>query len=331
MKRNILITSAGKRVSLVKAFINELNAFFPEARVFTADMNPEWSPACRVSNGYFQLPPVSDSIYCDALLSLCLQESIGLVIPTIDNELLCLSQAKEYFKAQGIQIAVSDHSLVQKCRDKRITNSLFKELGVDLPQPIDPFQPTFPVFIKPYDGSLSRDIQVIFTADYWNPDLANNSKLLFMEYLGPNEYQEYTVDAYYDQVGRLKCMVPRKRIEIRAGEISKGSTEKSTLYESLKTKISYIKGAVSCLTIQFFQHKETDQILGIEINPRFGGGYPLSYQAGANFPKMLIEEYFLGINPSFFEGWKHGTVMLRYDQEIILQENDFSPKPPIGT
>jgi carbamoyl-phosphate synthase large subunit len=323
-KVNILITSAGRRVSLIKAFVTELNSRIPGASVFTGEMNPEWSAGCRISDGYFVLPRITDSDYINKLLDLCLRENIGLVVPTIDTELKILSENSNLFSSFGIALAVSDLSLVNRCRDKRKTNELFLELGIDIPLPIDRNNPTFPLFLKPYDGSLSKDILLVQNSLEWNVALLNNEKLMFMEYLSPDEYQEFTVDAYFDKESTLKCLVPRRRIEVRGGEISKGRVEKGALYKVLKDKFRNIPGAKSCLTMQFFEHRVTGRIVGIEINPRFGGGFPLTYAAGGSYPGFLIDEYILGKDINFYEDWIDGRVMLRYDAEVIIDAESFS-------
>lgn len=324
MKTNILFTSAGRRVSLVKAFQYELKSRFKEAKVYTTDMRPEWSSACRVSDGFFALPRVTHPDYIHLLFELCVEYSIGLVIPTIDTELLVLAANKQKFADAGIVLAVSDLELVVRCRDKRNTNQLFEEFGIQFPRPIDKNNPVFPVFIKPYDGSLSKNILLVRDQLNWNDSLLANEKLMFMEYLSPEEYQEFTVDSYYDKSGILKCLVPRRRIEVRGGEISKGRTEKGALYETLVGKFAEMKGARSCLTMQFFEHKTSGRVVGIEINPRFGGGFPLSYEAKANYPAMLIREYLLNQPLDFLDNWIDGLVMLRYDAEIIVKSDAFA-------
>ncbi len=321
--KNVLITSAGRRVSLVRAFQKELKLRFAESRVFTADMNPEWSSACRVSDGFFTLPRVTAPDYIESLIALCQEMNIGLVIPTIDTELIVLSANRDRLLHVGIVAAVSDLHLVEKCRDKRLTNALFTQKGIAIPLPIDPAAPTFPLFVKPYDGSLSKDILLVKDKSDWNPKLADNQKLMFMEYLSPEDYQEFTVDAYFDNQGVLRCLIPRRRVEVRGGEISKGKTEKGRLYDSLKLAFSKLEGARSCLTMQFFEHRLSGRIVGIEINPRFGGGFPLSYESGGNYPGFLIEEYLQGNTVSFFENWVENRVMLRYDAEVILDDKDF--------
>lgn len=321
--KNILITSAGRRVSLIQAFQQELKKRIPDAKVYTADMNPEWSSACRVSDGYHVLPRVTDGCYIQKLLNLCLREHVGLVVPTIDTELLVLAANIDLFAASGVMLAVSDLSLISRCRDKRNSNALFIEMGIEVPRKVDKHNPTYPLFVKPYDGSLSKDILLVRNASEWRASLLEDEKLMFMEYMDPKDYQEFTVDAYFDKQGTLKCLVPRRRIEVRGGEISKGRTEKGMLYNQLKTKFSRLTGARSCLTMQFFEHRQSGRIVGIEINPRFGGGFPLTYAAGANFPGYLIEEHLFGQALTFFDGWIDQRVMLRYDAEVILDSDDF--------
>ena len=321
---NILITSAGRRVMLVKAFKSELKKYNSNSKVYTVDSNPEWSSACRMSDGFFNIPEVNSINYINILLNICLEKKISILVPTIDTELYVLSKAKAEFALNNIFIIVSDYDLISNCRDKRKTNILFKNLNFSIPKTIDKNNLTFPLFIKPYDGSLSKDIHLIKNKYEISDGLLNNPKLMFMEYINSIDYQEYTIDAYYDRNNYLKCIVPRKRVEVRGGEISKGRTEKKQFYEILKTKLNYIPGAIGCLTIQFFIGKNNNDIIGIEINPRFGGGYPLSYAAGANYPLYIIKEYMLGQNISFFENWIENRVMLRYDTEIILDEYEFT-------
>lgn len=321
---NILITSAGRRVELVRAFQTELKKKFPSSKVYTVESNPEWSSACRISDEFFTIPRVDHENYINSILEICVNKNIKVVIPTIDTELLVLSSAKEIFLLNNIHVVVSDFDLISKCRDKRLTNILFNDLNITIPKAVDKENLTFPLFIKPYDGSLSKDIYLINCKDELTDSLLNNPKLIFMEYISPKDFHEYTIDAYYDKSSNLRCLVPRRRIEVRGGEISKGITEKHNFYNILKDKLGSIKGAKGCLTIQFFIGKETEEIIGIEINPRFGGGFPLSYASGANYPEYIIREYIMSEPIDFNDNWVENRVMLRYDSQVILDQNDFT-------
>ncbi|WP_379965013.1 ATP-grasp domain-containing protein [Epilithonimonas sp. UC225_85] len=319
MKTNILITSAGQRVSLVKAFKTELKKKFPDSKVITVDLCPELSPACRISDLYYKICRVSNENYISELLEICRKENIGMIIPTIDTELRILSENKSIFDIENIQLIVSGNGFIKHCRDKRELNDFFKTYDMRFPQPVDKHRPTFPLFIKPYDGSLSKDIYIIKDATQLTDFHINHPKFMFMEYVDPDFYKEYTIDCYYNKNNTLSCAVPRQRISVRSGEIHKGITAKNHIIDYLKEKVNMIPGAIGCITFQLFYNKENDDIIAIEINPRFGGGYPLSYEAGANYPKMLIEEYFENQVIDYRDDWEDKLLMLRYDAEVLVR------------
>lgn len=316
---NILITSAGQRVSLVRAFQQEVKKLNQENKVYTVDLNPMLAPACHASDGYKNVRRVTEPEYIDELVAICQEWDIKVIIPTIDTELLALATHRERFTDLGIYPVVSGIEFVKACRDKRIMNDFFVKHDIEIPQKIDKDNPTFPLFIKPYDGSLSKDIFLVRDESELIDYHFENPKLMFMEYIDHDTHDEYTVDTYYDKKGDLKCVVPRKRIFVRAGEINKGVTHKNEIVEYVKERLSNIEGARGCLTMQFFFNQETKRMVGIEINPRFGGGYPLTYLSGANYPKYIIDEYILNKEIDYFESWEEKMLMLRYDDEIIVR------------
>lgn len=318
MKNNILITSAGQRVALVKSFQETLKRFFPDGKVYTTDMIPRMAPAAYVSDGCFEVLRVTDSLYVPQLLQLCKDNGIGLIVPTIDTELLVLSENKNLFEENGIAVSVSTLNIIKICRDKRNTGEFFERHGIRVPKSIDKYHPTFPMFAKPYDGSLSINLHYIKNTEELTEEILNDPKLLFMEYIDKEIYKEYTVDMYYGRDNKVKCIVPRERIKIRSGEINKGLTEKEPLTSYLLDRLKTIEGCVGCICIQVFLNRETCDVVGIEINPRFGGGYPQTYAAGGNFPEYMIREYFLGEDIEYFDGWKDHLLMLRYDDAVYV-------------
>ncbi len=316
---NILITSAGRRVSLVRAFQQELRNSFPNAKVIAADAKPKLSAACHTADDYFEVPRLDNSSYITSLIEKCKEYEISLIIPTIDTELLLLAKHRSVLEANGIQPIIASEDFIQKCRDKRVIHDFFKSHNVDIAKEYTKDNYELPMFIKPIDGSRSVDTYLIKSKDDLTDYHFSNEKLMFLEYIDHDHYDEYTCDLYYGKDHKLKCAVPRKRIEVRDGEVNKGVTVNNELVAYIRKNLDYVDGAVGCLTAQFFKHTTLDRIYGIEINPRFGGGYPLSYLAGANFPKWIIAEYLLhqeiGEN---FDCWEDNLLMIRYDDEILV-------------
>lgn len=318
MAKNILISSAGKRVSLVRFFQQALKENEIQAKVYTTELKPELSPAAVVSDGCFKVSSVSSPGYVRELFDVCRRHDVGIVIPTIDTELLVLAKHKSMFADHGIDIVVSDPEFISICRDKRNTHVFLESKGIRMPRLMDKACPVFPLFVKPYDGSLSQNTFFIRNQEELTRDILDNPKLILMEYVDPKIYQEFTVDIYYGKDFRLKSIVPRERVAIRAGEINKGFARKNYLVGFLKEKLDYLPGVVGCICVQLFYNSQSEQVIGIEINPRFGGGYPLSYFAGADFPDNIIREYFKKENIGYSDDWIDGTLMLRYDNEVIV-------------
>jgi carbamoyl-phosphate synthase large subunit len=317
--KNILITSAGRRVSLVRFFKKELNIVFPNAKVFTTDANPEYSAACRVSDGFFKVQRVTDPNYIEELLALVLANNIKLIIPTIDTELLILSQNINLFKQHNVDLVISDFEVVKIFRDKRLTHDFFEKYNINTAKEFDKQNYQLPIYIKPIDGSRSIDNFVIKQESDLTDYHFSNPKLMFLEYLDHEKHTEFTIDLYYDKNSDLKCFIPRERIEVREGEVNKAITKKPFFVDEIHQKMAHITGFRGCITFQVFVNCETNSIFGIEINPRFGGGYPLSYLAGGNFPKWIIQEYMLDVNPiPVCNNWEQNLMMLRYDDEVLV-------------
>ena len=318
--KNILITSAGKRVVLVQIFQKTLKELGLDAKVYTTDMKPGMAPAGVVSDKCFRVSRCTADGYIDELLQICKEENVGVIIPTIDTELLILSKNKSRFDENGVQLALSDIEFIKICRDKRLTETYLKELGIPVPKSVDKYHPVFPMFAKPYDGSLSTNIHIIKDESELTKAILNDPKLLFMEYIDKQEYKEFTVDMYYGKDSRVKGIVPRERIEIRAGEINKGITRKNYIFEFLKERMDTLPGVRGCICLQLFYREKDNDIKGIEINPRFGGGFPLSYYAKANFAEYLIRDYLQGKNVDYSDEWLDKTLMLRYDNDVIVYD-----------
>ena len=316
----ILITSAGRRVSLVRSFQKELKIIDPNGKVYATDSDPMLSAACQVADGYFTVPKLDETDYIDVVLELCKTQGIGLIIPTIDTELLELAKNKELFEDQGIKVVISSVEFVTRCRDKRDIHKFFEEHNINVAKEYPKDNYSFPIFVKPIDGSRSVDNYIIRSKDDFTDYHFNNDKLMFLEYLDHNEYDEFTCDLYFSKDHNLRCVVPRKRLEVRDGEVYKALTSNNGLVPYIKKNLNHINGAVGCLTAQFFMHKtDNKRIYAIEINPRFGGGYPLTYLSGANFSSWIIEEYLLDkAIEDKFDIWENDLLMIRYDDEILV-------------
>ncbi|MCQ6278892.1 ATP-grasp domain-containing protein [Bacillus sp. EB600] len=324
---NILFTSSGRRVSLIKKFRETYLEKNLKGRIITADLKHN-APSAFYSNKHYLVPRVTDDNYLAELLNICEIEEIDLVIPLIDTELVLLANNKDLFEQIGVKLLISSKKLNEIANDKLETYKFFSKNGIATPKvfseedlTIENFK--FPLLIKPRHGSSSKGVIKI-----------NNKRELdfFKDYIPNPIIQEfimgieYTVDVMTDFNGNIKTIVPRQRIETRAGEVSKGITKKDIeIINAVESVVTKLPGAAGCITLQCFK-KEDGTITFIEINPRFGGGIPLSIEAGANFPLWTIE-LCLGATFNKYElDWKENLIMLRFDDAVFSESIGYEDK-----
>lgn len=318
---NILITSAGRRVSLVKSFKDAINFLDIKSRVFITDLNPKKSPASYFADDSFQIGFFKDPNYTNELLKICLNNNISIVIPTIDSELSLLANEKLFFKSHGINIIVSSNEIIETFEDKLSTNLFFNNLDIKTPLIYNHKNLKFPVFLKPLSGSNSKGIYKANNISEIKPSDLVSKKMMILEYIDNSKYDEYTIDIYYDKNSILKCAVPRIRLKVVGGESNQGVTKKNKVLDFVLKNFKFLNGAIGCLTLQVFSNKHNPaDIIGIEINPRFGGGYPFAFNAGANFPEFILKEYILNQKIDYFDNWKDNCLNIRYENEVIIND-----------
>ncbi len=317
---NILFTSAGRRVSLIRLFRKSLKDLDLKGEIVTTDLQKN-APAPFAADFRELVPRVIDPSYIEILKDICRRHSIRLLVPLIDTELHLLAPHKKAFADIDVALLVSEPEVNSICFDKRKTASFFQKAGVRTPAILNvqgvqlDKTAKYPFLIKPADGSCSVGVYKVRNRrelDFFSEYVSN---AILQEYIIG---EEYTLDVLVDFHGKVRSVVPRLRIETRAGEVSKGMTVKNQkIIIAGKKVVEALPGAVGCITVQCFLTADGD-IVFVEINPRFGGGFPLAAEAGADFPRWIIEMT-LGRNPEIkLDGWQDGLVMLRYDDAIFV-------------
>lgn len=288
-----------------------------ELQVLAVDVDPDLSAACQVADARFSVPVCDDPNYIKTVLDICKSESVDLVIPTIDNELLPLADAAERFAACGTRVHVGPSSVIRAVRDKAQTMDVLGGAGLPVPHTAileeirtESYEWRSPLFLKPRSGFSSRGLKLIVSPDDIPKDVSE--PMIVQEYLdGP----EYTVNVFVDGTGTLRCAVPHERLRVRAGEVEKGITRRDEAIESLAAGIVDVLGIRGVFCFQVIKDKKTGPQI-IEINARFGGGYPLADRAGAKFCRWLLEE-FTGRPLTANNRWQENVLMLRYDEAIF--------------
>ena len=312
----------GRRVSLIRYFRETMNKMGLRGRVLGVDVN-RLSPAYYVTDASFPICRINSEEYIPSLVEICRQEKVNLLISLLDTDLIKLSENKEAFQKEDIFVLISSLEVVRLSRDKRLTHDFFQENGIPTPRLLDYENVLkggkFPVFIKPLDGSASHKTFLIENRESLSFFYEYVPNPLIMEYV-PGD--EYTIDLFINLDGEVKALVPRKRLEVRSGEVSKSQIVLNAEIIQAGKKVGEALagiGALGPLNVQCILSPD-NPIKFIEINPRFGGGCPLSIHAGYPFPQWCIETA-LGVSFSPFEAnVGDGEIMLRYDDAIFVRQ-----------
>lgn len=283
----ILFTSVGRRVELVQAFRKAAEELETEVKIIGADITED-APALFFCDETRIVCRIKEKGYIPQLLSICEQEQIDCLIPTIDTDLLLLAENKKKFEMIGTKVLISAADKVRLCRDKRFTADYFMALGLKSPKPIDDvekYDMGYPAFIKPKDGSSSVNAYKVENEKSLRIYADKISDYIIQPFIFG---REFTIDIFCDYEGKPVYITPRERLAVRAGEVLKTKIcqDKKMIAEMEKL----VKDYKPCgqITVQLIQDEITGENYYIEINPRFGGGAPLSIKAGADSAKAVI-------------------------------------------
>ncbi len=320
----VALSSAGRRVELMRCFREDAAALGMEARLLALDADPDLSPACQLADGCFRVPPCTDETFIPSLGRLAREVGIDLLVPTIDTELPIFAAGKGHLEREcGVrQVVVSAPAAVALARDKYQLMLALSACGVPVPATARATDAPGrdrglqgPVILKPANGSASRGIRRLPSAEALT-EAERVPEYVVQQLLdGP----EYTVNVFLGPSGELETAVPHRRLAVRQGEVSKAVTERNPLLieqaQSLARMLAPL-GARGPLCFQAILQDGAPRVF--EVNARFGGGYPLTHRSGAHFTRRLLE-WALGLPRSPLEQWHDGVLMLRYDRSVFRE------------
>lgn len=305
---NILLTSVGRRSYLVEYFKEALSG---NGKVYVSNSS-NISPAFQYADEYVVTPLIYDKEYISFLRNYCLEKNIKAIISLFDIDLLVLAKHKKEFEDIGIKIIVSDESVIEICNDKYKTFLFLKENNFNVPQTyislievkeaIKNKEIDFPLMLKPRWGMGSISIyeaENLEELEVFYKKIDREIKKNYLKYesaqtLGENvliqeklKGQEYGLDVVNDLDKNYCTTFVKRKNAMRSGETDCAETIDSLILRELGIKISEKVKHIGNLDVDLFLVGDKPYIL--EMNARFGGGYPFSHLAGADLPKAIIK------------------------------------------
>lgn len=318
---NILITSASRKVSLVRNFKNAIGG---NGKIYAADINVE-SPALYFADKYLIVPRSDDPNFIDFIIDFCKNNEVKLIIPTRDEELILFSKNKSLFDEIGVKLMVSDVETIEICQDKLKFINFCKNNGFGIPKTFENIQSIakedFPLFLKPIVGKSGIDTFKVDSFEELNKILSGDNEFIIQECV---EAPEYTIDLFADFEGNVISAVPRQRVNVWGGESLVTKTVNNKIIIDGSVRLAEKLKLKGHNTIQCFF--DGVNIKFIEINPRFGGAASISFEAGANSAEFLIKLLNGEKLESKIGNFKDNLVALRFVEDYFIDGQDLEDK-----
>lgn len=327
----VLFSCVGRRVELVRAFRAAAETSNIPLTIHGADAS-RLSPATYHVDTCHLVAPIREEKYIPQLLSIVRKHEIDLLVPLIDSELQVLADAADAFRSLGCAPLISAPEVIRTCSDKMLTFEVLSGTGIDTPatwtlkEVLARKRHHFPYFMKPRAGSAAQGNYKINNVEELRVLGRRVNDAIVQEFVNG---VEYTSDVYAGLDGRVRCVVPRRRLEVRTGEVSKALIVKRTdVMDTCRRVVAALGECRGVVTVQCIVSAD-DRVRALEINPRFGGGAPLAIHAGADFPKWLMMEL-LGQRPRISTAsYRDGVGMLRFDDSVFVPgAARYLPKQP---
>ena len=329
---NILFTCAGRRNYLINYFKEALKG---EGQVFATDMQLT-APALVDADVPLQVPAIYSADYIPSLLDIVRENNIDAVISLNDLELPILSEAKAKIEALGARVIVSDEQAIKVAFDKWETVKFLEKNGLKSPKTFIDFEEAkkaiaegtlgFPLVVKPRWGSASigidfpedmEELELAYklqTIRLKRTILAEASKedidhaILIQEKI-PGE--EYGMDVLNDFEGNYQGTFVRQKLQMRSGETDKAISVVDARFDKIGQTIGENLGHIGNLDCDVFEYE--GELFVLELNPRFGGGYPFSHEAGMNTAAAYI---------AWLKGEKDISEFRNYKEDVMFSKCD---------
>ncbi|MEP1488274.1 MAG: ATP-grasp domain-containing protein [Algibacter sp.] len=337
---NILFTCAGRRNYLIDYFKEALNG---KGKIIAVDTDC-YAPALAVADINYKVSSILNPDYINELKDIIIKENIGALISLNDLELSLLSENKLEFENLGARVLLSDTGIIDMCFDKWKTYNFLKKAKINTPITylsiddvliaIKNSEVSYPLIVKPRWGSASMGIMVVESEnelklayqlleiqikknDHFQKEHYYNEKCILIQekIIG----QEYGIDILNDFEGNYYASFVRKKVNMRSGETDKAISVIEKKYSAIGEIIGKATKHIGNMDCDFFV-SEDGKVYFLEMNPRFGGGYPFSHNAGINIPAIYVSWLKGDGDINKYNNYKANLGFAKYDQMIRIND-----------
>ena len=220
---------------------------------------------------------------------------------------------------------VPEPEVCERMGDKYLAHLFFEEHGIPSPRswlPGDvPDDARYPLLVKVREGFGSRHI-------YRAHDRARARLLPRLHARSTRSCrsaaagEEFSIDVFCDLEGRCLNAIPRTMIQSKGGESIKGDVDQGLGADRARAAVSPRRSASSARRTSSASASRTGRCPVTDVNPRFGGAFPLPLAAGSRYPELALA-LANGERPEPTLGeFRAGVLMTRFFSHLCLTAGD---------
>ena len=287
---NLLFSCIGKRGYIADYFRPHLRP----GETIIGTSNSPWTPGFAQCDRGLLMPPIASDDYVPAVMEACRRYEIGGLLSFYDPDVAALSAHRDALAAFGVKAILPARASAEAAFDKWLTFLALREAGLPVPdtaisldeahEKIAAGHFRLPLVVKPRRGFGSANVFVARTQEQMEAFFGYAEDMLVQPFI---QGEEYDIDGLADLDGRVLNIVAWRKHLSRRGETEQAVTVQDDELTGLGLRIVAALGCVGPMDVDFVRGPDGDVTI-LDVNLRFGGGYPVSHLAGADFPGVLM-------------------------------------------
>ena len=306
---NVLLSAVGRRAYLVNYFKEVVHPL--GGKVFATNTHAGATGFLEADQSWVVPPSASTEEFIEVMVRLCRENQIRLLFSLHDWEAPVIAAHRQRFLDVGTIPVMGSAEVLSVCLDKYRTVCQAKELGVPVPQTFLSLEEveaalqgglSFPLVVKPRWGQGSVGLFQVHAPEELRaayqlsriqaerfakicPGVDPDQPQVLIQAFIPGE--EYGCDIVNDLDGKFRRAFVKRKFDMRSGETDIAESVSRPDIEALGETIAKWSRHLGCMDSDFIVSEAGIPYL-IELNPRFGGGYPFTHCAGANIPQACV-------------------------------------------
>jgi carbamoyl-phosphate synthase large subunit len=334
---SVVIGSAGRRLYLIRWFQEAFELLGVEGNVIVTEGDPS-SAAFSAGDQGVLMPSYSDPAYETTMLEMVEDLRPSMFFSVNDYELAKLGNGLDKrLRARGLIVPGIAGELIDRVTDKFLMADFLQNAGIPTPRTVlasdsagvrELTEGHDRVVVKHRHGSGSSGLAITDSANVQDAmeraahavsggsHCRELDAVVVQPFVAGEEFGVDVVGTFGDAQDRQYTALARRKMRMRAGETDKAVSVDPRDFAHVGTKLGELLEPQGLIDVDVLRGSD-GSLQVIDINPRFGGGYPFVHLAGANVPLMYVASMLGRPLENSWATYESGIVSAKFEEARV--------------